>query len=160
MTRQKRYARGNAIKHGVFCRSLLAGSGLGEEKEVLLELISDVSDFIRPTNRLEQIYVEKFSVVLLRQMRLNNADLSLAKKLFARIKDGLSADQPPADLQLIDRESQVFIERREPSFDSLVRYDTSLERQLGRIIDHLRELRLLCTKVGEARRPDGETIAL
>jgi hypothetical protein len=149
MPNQKRYARGNAIKHGVFCRSLLAGSALGEEKEVLVELISDVSDFIRPTNRLEKIDVEKFAVLLLRQMRLNNADLSLAKKLFARIKDGLSADQPPPDLHLIDRENQVFVERKDPSFDSLIRYDTSLERQLGRIIDHLQQLRSLCKKVDE-----------
>jgi hypothetical protein len=150
MAKPKRCARGNAITHGVFSRSLISGSALGEEKEILLELISDTADFIQPTNRLEQIFVEKFALVLLRQMRLNNADLSLSKKLFARVKDGLNSVQPAPTLHLIDREHQLVVERRDPTFDSLVRYDTSLERQLGRIITHIGQLRLLCGQSGRS----------
>jgi hypothetical protein len=146
MAGQKRYARGNAIKHSIFCRALLAGSALGDENEIMSELISDVADFIRPASRLEQIFVEKFAVVLLRQMRLNNAEISIAKKFFARIKEGLSSAALSPTLQLIDRENQLLVERRDPSFDSMVRYDTSLERQLGRIIAHVGQLRSLREK--------------
>jgi hypothetical protein len=143
MKNQKRYARGNAVKHGVFCKFLLTGPAFAEEEGNLLELISVVAESIRPDNLLEQIFVEKIAVLLLRQSRLYKADQALACKLFARVRDGLSATLPPPALHLINRENQFFVDRKEYPFDLLLRYDTTTERQIARNIGHIHQLRLL-----------------
>ena len=137
------FARHNAVKHGIFAKLLLAGTAFGEEKEQLLELIAAVRDAIRPANDLEEILVEKLAVLLLRQTRVCKAYQKIAPKLFARVNDTLSPGQPPPVLCLISKEDQIAVDRKEPSFDSIVRYEISIDRHITRTLDQIRQLRLL-----------------
>lgn len=159
---QKRYARGNAVKHGVFCKFLLTGPAFAEEEENLLELVSVVEESIRPHDLLEKIFVEKIAALLLRQSRLYKADQALAGKVFARIREGLSATLPPSALHLIDRENQFSVDRKDCPFDLLLRYDTTTERQIARNIGHIHQLRLLRKDVANLESheegPHAETV--
>lgn len=149
-------ARQNALTHGIFASLLLAGAGFGEETDDLLELISTVKKSIRPADGLETILVEKLSALLLRQTRIYKADLRIAPKLFARVKGGLDRAQSPPALHLVDRENQVLIDRREPSFDLMLRYETTTERQIGRTLEQIQQLRQLRDNDVKAAPKNGE----
>lgn len=147
----KRCTSHNSISHGIFAKILLKGPAFAEATEDLEKLISVIAESIKPFDDLEQALVEKLAVLLLRLTRVYRADQAIAPSLFARVKDGLDQGQPPPELHLIDREAQIFIDRKDPSFEVLMRYETAIERQIARTLDQIQKLRLLREADGNAR---------
>jgi hypothetical protein len=149
----KRHTNHNAVSHGILATILLTGPAFAEAREDLDRLISVISESIKPVDGLEQALVEKLAVLLLRLRRVYKADRTIVPKLFARVKDGLAQVQPPPELHLIDREAQVLIDRKEPSFEVVMRYETAIERQIARTLDQIQKLRLLRENYGSVRSP-------
>ena len=106
---------------------------------------------IRPTDGLEQALSESLAVMLLQLTRVHKAEQAIMPRLFARVTDELGPVPPPPTLHLISKEDQFVVERRNPSFDSIVRYKTSLVRSISRTIDQIPKLRLLREGDGNPR---------
>jgi hypothetical protein len=136
-------ARRNSVKHGIFTELLLAGTAFGEEEQHLLDLIAAVGESIRPADSLEQILVDKLAALLLRQTRVYKAYQTIAPKMFARVDDTLNPEQPPPALHLISRADQIVVDRKDPSFDLIVRYEIAIDRQFTRVLDQIRQVRLM-----------------
>jgi len=141
----------NAVRHGIFAKILLTGPAFAEATEDLERLISVIAESIKPVDGLEQALVEKLAVLLLRLTRVYKADQAIVPKLIERVMDGLDKVQPPPELHLIDREAQIVIDRKDPSSEVLMRYETAIERQIARTIDQIQKLRLLREGDGNAR---------
>jgi hypothetical protein len=151
MKNATRCASHNSISHGIFAKILLTGPAFAEEREDLEKLFSDVVVSIRPTDWLEQALSENLAVMLLQLTRVHKAEQAIMPKLFARVIDELGSVPPPPTLHLISKEDQFAVERRNPSFDSIVRYKTSILRNMSRNLDQIQKLRLLREGDGTAR---------
>jgi hypothetical protein len=139
MANQKRGPQHNAIKRGFFANILLRGSDSAEVEE-FEELLAGINEAILPRNRLEETLTEKLAMLFMRLKRVYKADLEIAPKLFARVKDCLNTSISIGTVldEKIVRTSQ------DPSLESVVRYETSIERQIDRtlsLIQHLRRMR-------------------
>lgn len=152
----KRYTNHNAVSHGILAKILLTGPDFAEAREDLDRLISVIAESIKPVDGLEQALVEKLAVLLLRLTRVYKADQAIVPKLFARVMDGLDPVQPPPELHLIDREAQIFIDRKEPSFEVLMRYETAIERQIGRTLEQIYRSRMLRASDEKVEPKNGE----
>ncbi len=141
MLSEKKGAKHNSIKHGIFANILLSGNPFGEERDHFLALISMVRSSIRPVNGLEETLVEKVAVLLFRLARLYKADLRMAPRMFARVVDDLASDQPSVEAKWISHQDQVLVVGKNPSIDSIIRYEANLERQIGRTLDRIESCR-------------------
>ena len=138
---KKETSKNNAVKHGIFARILLDDHAFHEKREDICALISVVRESIRPSTAFEDMHVEKMAFQLWRLMRTYKADAKIAPKLFARISDFLEPGQPSTEAKWVARKDQVIVTQRDPTSDSLMRYETHLERQICRTLDQLESLR-------------------
>lgn len=137
------FSRHNSVKHGIFTDLLLADTAFGEEQQHLLDLISAVGESIRPADSLEQIFVAKLAALLLRHSRVCKAYQIIAPKMFARVSETLNPEQPPPALHLMSRADQIVVDRKDQSFDLIVRYEIAIDRQITRVLDQIRQVRLM-----------------
>lgn len=141
MADRKRGSERNAIKHGVFAGTLLSGPGSVEEADIQ-HLLSGARLAIRPTNPVEEALTEMFAFLILRWKRANKADLEIAPELFARVKDFLTPTVGDSFLNLnLNLNANIVRNEKTPTMDSLIRYQTSIVRQMGRILSLIQQLR-------------------
>jgi hypothetical protein len=126
-----------SIRHGVVAQILLSGNHFGEERENYVALISMFRSSIQPENGFEDTLVEKLAFLFLRLTRVYRADIKIAPKIFERVSELLGPGQPSIKMKWISPEDQVVVMQRDPSSESLTRYESNLERQIGRTLDEL-----------------------
>jgi hypothetical protein len=141
MTSKKKDRKYNSIRHGVFAQILLSGNHFGEERENYVALISMLRSSIQPENGFEDSLVEKLAFLFLRLIRVYRADIKIAPKMFKRVSELLGRGQPSIKMKWISPEDQVVVMQRDPSSESLMRYESNLERQIGRTMDELERFR-------------------
>jgi len=140
----KRGPNQNATTHGVFAQIMLKGNSFGEDREDFLRLASMFRDSIRPVDGFEETLVEKLAVLFFRLARLYKADLKVAPKMFERVSVLLRADEASTSANWIDGISgigQPTVTKRDPSSDSITRYEANLEREIGRTLNQIELLR-------------------
>jgi flagellar motor switch/type III secretory pathway protein FliN len=135
MTYVKKGAQHNAITHGIFAGIFLGSSGSAEAEE-FHKLLAVATQTIHPRNGLEEVFVQKLAVLLLRLRRVYKADFDIALKLLARVEDSLSAKSNSFDLGLNDKET-----KSSPTVDTLLRYETTISREIGRTLTQIQQLR-------------------
>jgi len=140
MVNNKKGARHNSIRHGIFANILLSGETFGEEQDYLLALISMLRSSIQPADGLETTLVEKLAFLFLRLIRLYRADAKVAPKLFRRVSELLGPGQPSIKTRWVSPDDQIVVMQRDPTSESLTRYEANLERQIGRTFDQLETL--------------------
>lgn len=77
----------------------------------------------------------------LRLTRIYKADFEIAPQLFARVLETLKADHSSAESLWISREDEVVVVRKELTPDLILRYETNVDRQIGRTLDQIKQLR-------------------
>jgi len=147
----KRAANQNAKTHGIFAQIVTRRSDLDDFEK----LLSDAKQAIRPTNGLEEILVEKFAVELLRSRRFHEADIKIAPKLFSRLKESLNRAVPSIALVLASG-AQNSVTGRDITLDLMIRYGTSIDRQIGRTLDQIQQLRRMREIDAKPALPDSE----
>jgi hypothetical protein len=130
--KNKNSSNQNALKHGIFAQVLLKSDAFGEDREEFIRLGSILQKSIRPVGGFEEMLVEKLAVLLFRLLRLYRADLKIAPKMFKRVAEFLGPGQPSVKATWVSREDQVVFMQRDPSSESLMRYEANLERQIAR----------------------------
>ena len=131
MTKGKTESKHNAITHGIFAGIVLSAPEADDYKR----LLEGAEEAIRPANGLERVLVEKLAMLLLRLKRVYKADLETAPAMFERVKGDL------------DQGFKLNLEgspaARIVTADTVMRYETSIERQIGRTLSLIQQLRQL-----------------
>ena len=138
---RKNPSKYNAIKHDIFTKILLSGDAFRDKRDQLLRLISVVQDSIRPQTDLEDALAGKLGVLLFRLTRVYEADARIAPKLFARVSKLLGPGQPAIQAKWVSKEDQIIVTQRDPTSESITRYETNLERQIARTLSQIETLR-------------------
>lgn len=131
MTYIKKGAQHNAITHGIFA-GIFSDSVEAEEFHKILAAATEV---FHPTNGLVEALVQRLAALFLRQRRLYKADLEIAPKLFVRVGDGLNAKDNVWGLDLNEKDTN-----RGPTMDTLIRYETTISREIGRTLTQIQQL--------------------
>ena len=134
---EKKGAKHNAVKHGIFANILLDGKHFGEERKHYIELISMLRSSIRPQNGLEETLVEKLAFLFLRLARFYRADMRVAPRIFERVAELLGPGQPSVKVKWVSREDQLVVVQRDPTSDTMTRYESNLERQIARTFEQI-----------------------
>lgn len=134
MTNVKKGAQHNAITHGIFASIFLEDSGSVEAKE-FHKLLAAAREAIHPANGLVDALVQKLAVLFLRLRRVYKADFEIAPKLFARVEDTLTSKNSFLDLGLDEKDTN-----RGPTMDTVVRYETTISREIGRTLTQIQQL--------------------
>ena len=138
---RKRRSNHNALTHGIFAQIFLKGNPLGEDRKDFFSLVSMLRSSIRPVSTIEEAFVEKLGVLFFRLARLYRADLDMAPRIFARVVEDLASGKPPVEAQWISFRDQVLVVGKNPSTDSIIRYEANLERQIARTLGQIQTLR-------------------
>jgi hypothetical protein len=128
---------GNALKHGVFAQIVLKDNPFGEDQQDFLTLRSMLCESLRPVGGLEETLTEILAVLFFRLIRLYRADLKIAPRLFKRITELLGPGQPAVKARWTSPEDQVIVVQREPTSDSFMRYEASLQKQIARTLSQI-----------------------
>lgn len=145
--KEKRMANGqkpskcNSVTHGIFRRALLSEPDSNEAEE-FERLLLAAREAIRPRNGLEEDLVEKLVIQLLRLKRVYTADLKIAPKLFARVNENL--DEKKTEFNILSFDTGTVKRDKNPTIDLLIRYETTVERQIGRTLGQIQQLRQMC----------------
>jgi hypothetical protein len=106
--RGKAYSRGNALKHGLFCRPITDFEALREDPQKYEEMLNGLRDQYQPMGKAEEIEVERIAICywrLKRAWRYENAVNLAARRDFVRAE---LADQEPYCTER-DKEEQAII---------------------------------------------------
>jgi hypothetical protein len=85
--RGKAYSRGNALKHGLFCRPITDFEALSEDPQKYEEMLNGLRDQYQPIGKAEEIEVERIAICywrLKRAWRYENAVNLAARRDFLR----------------------------------------------------------------------------
>jgi hypothetical protein len=129
----------NSAKHGIFARILMKGNPFGEDQDDFVALRSTLFDSIRPVGGLEKTLVAKLAVLFFRLLRLYKADMTIAPKLFKRVAEILGPGQPAVKAKWTSPYDQVIVVQRDPTSDSIMRYEGSLEKHIGQTLNQIAE---------------------
>jgi hypothetical protein len=143
MRNGKRTSKLNAVTHGILADILLVGDHLGESSETYRRMVSALQKSIRPVDSYEELQVEKLIFLYIRLARVYKADWRLAPKLFEKLEKSIDADHPFVTRELFDFGGEVMGQRKDPTPELLIRYESNIERQIGRTIDHLEQWRMM-----------------
>jgi hypothetical protein len=129
--------RFNATRHGIFASALCNSNLLGEAQQNFDAFKKGLTRTFRPTSDFEQLQIEKLSFLYVRLVRLYKSEWEIAPKLFQRVSDILDDSREVIETACVTQGEEVAYLRREPSPELLIRYETNLERQIGRTLDLL-----------------------
>jgi len=142
MRNGKRTSKLNAVTHGILADILLVGDHLGESSETYTRMLSALRRSIRPVDNFEELQIEKLAFLYIRLARVYKADWRLAPKLFEKLEKSIDADHPFVTEELFDF-GEVMGQRKDPTPELLVRYESNIERQISRTIDQLEQWRMM-----------------
>jgi len=142
MRNGKRTSKLNAVTHGILADILLVGDHLGESSETYTRMLSALRRSIRPVDNFEELQIEKLAFLYIRLARVYKADWRLAPKLFAKLEKSVDADHPFVTKELFDF-GEVVGQRKDPTPELLVRYESNIERQISRTIDQIEQWRMM-----------------
>jgi hypothetical protein len=140
----KSISRFNAVKHGIFTNVIIADM---EESDVINQLRGDVFDELKPKGVLEETLVDRIVVCIWRLRRCAIADKAVTEKEYQEAKHNVFADSD--EEKKLDSKIWVLTHGQT---ELLLRYETTIERQLYRVMRELRDLQRI--------RYDTETKAL
>jgi hypothetical protein len=89
----------------------------------------------------EDLKIEKIALLYVRLWRVYKADARIAPKMFERVAEALEEDRPEVTTQCVSKEDEVVLARKDPTPELVIRYETSLERQIGRALGLLEQWR-------------------
>jgi hypothetical protein len=137
----KRVSRFNATTHGIFADIFQSGEHTSEERDKYCHLLSSLRTAILSGDCLEDLQVQTLAVLFVRLWRVYKADARIAPRLFARVQEILEQEHPEVTVEYVSRKDEVVVSRKEPTPDLLIRYEISLQRQVGRTLGQIEQRR-------------------
>ncbi len=144
MRNGNRTSKYNAITHGILADILLADDHMGELGETYRRMLSALQKSMRPVDNYEELQVEKLAFLYIRLTRVYKADWRLAPKLFEKLEKSVGAEYNPFVIKgLMNFGDEVIGHRKDPTPELLLRYESSIERQISRTIDQFERWRMM-----------------
>ena len=158
----KNRVRWNALTHGLLAREIVIPAGEGTEDAGELQcLLGALRDDLRPNGALEEVLVEKIAVCYWRLRRVHRTEVGEIRRGLDTVNSALKAawqvvrKKLGEDLEIATPE-RAWMESVRSCFnlpesavvDKLIRYETTIERQLYRAMHQLE--RIQRRKAGEA----------
>jgi hypothetical protein len=137
----RRGSKSNALKHGIFVAIFANGEEGNADRAKYLLFLTGLRGAFCPSDYFEELEIEKMAISHVRLWRLYEADLRIAPKLFARVAEALEEDRPEVPTQFVSKEDEVVLARKDPTPELVMRYEASLERQIGRALSLLEQWR-------------------
>jgi hypothetical protein len=131
----------NALKHGIFAEILFQEGKLQVPAQQFDDLVQELRHAIRPTNALEDILIDQLAMTLIRLARLYTADSEVAPVFFNRLKECTDDATASIVTASIEKGDEVAFFHRGPSLDVLVRYEASLDRKVGKLLNQIEQAR-------------------
>ncbi|MFC1934331.1 hypothetical protein ACFLXX_04240 [Chloroflexota bacterium] len=128
----KSISRFNAVKHGIFTNVIIADM---EESDVLNQLRGRVFDEFKPKGVIEETLVDRIVVCIWRLRRCAIADKAVTEQEYQEAKYNIFADSEEER----EFDSKTWVLTHGPT-ELLLRYETTIERQLYRVMRELRDL--------------------
>lgn len=153
-TKVRQRSRHNARKHGIFADILLSGDEMSGDRADYLQLLAGLREAIRPIDGFEDLQIQKLALLYVRLSRAYKADARIAPMTFARVQELLDQDQPEVTVEWVSKEEKVVVARKDPTPDLLIRYESALERQIGRTLTQIEQWRRM--RQGGPQSADGK----
>ena len=161
--RGKRFSRWNSLQHGLLLRDIVIPAGLGQKSFGEFRfLLEQLRRDLHPEGTLEEMLVEKIAACYWRFRRLIRSETGAVRKDMGRVprdilpelafREALGIKKP-----MTDEERDEWIETEEACryvpggdvVDKLLRYETTLERELYHALSQLERIQ---------RRKNGEPV--
>ena len=144
----KKRSRLNALKHGILTSELLILEGPNaEDARAFNELLAALRQDFAPEGALEDLLVEKIAVCFWRQRRVLKCEAGLAihdLALAFRQNRGYTGNPTDPILGLLNEKENYFSGHMtiplSENLDRLLRYETSVQKQLAHTINQLERL--------------------
>jgi hypothetical protein len=137
----KRNSRWNAAKHGILAVDLLAlGPGAEDAKE--FEVLADAlwSD-LAPVGKLEEILVDRIAVCIWRQKRAIRCEAGVILRELYRHQEDVTGARLRNGVVLFSQGVSDHLSLPDAiNMDRILRYETTIQRQLDRTLDQLERL--------------------
>lgn len=145
----KSISRLNAVKHGIFTSVAVADM---EEIEIINQLKNRLYNELNPIGVLEETLVDRIVVCIWRLRRCAIADKAVFEHQYQKAKGNIFADSDEDR----DQDSKIWVLTHGPT-ELLLRYETTIERQLYRVMRELRELQRIRLDFQQKALPQLET---
>lgn len=132
----KAISRFNAVKHGIFTDTMVDHI---EKIEALNQLRQKIFDELKPKGIIEQILVDRIVVCIWRLRRCAVADKAIIKQdnVEVEVNSNGYMDVLQKNARAFNSTEWIMNNGR---FELLLRYETTIERQMYRVMRELREL--------------------
>jgi hypothetical protein len=134
----KRRTKYNATRHGIFADLVLTGEPFRESIQNYKRLLEVLRKAFRLDNALDQMLVEVLAFEFLRLSRIYKADAQIAPRMFERIHTALVEDNPHVITEWVDKEREFAFVQRPLDPELLLRYFSSVTKNIHRSVDQLR----------------------
>lgn len=142
----KRWARRNALKHGILAQEVLITQGQGAEDPAEFdELLGGLRRDLAPVGMLEEMQVEKIAVCWWRQKRALKCEAGLVRRSFVpdlkpkMFEDLLSKLDPQPNPEREAIRDHLSLPLGD-DLDRILRYETTIQRQLAYAMNQLERL--------------------
>jgi hypothetical protein len=133
----KSHSRGNSLKHGILASVIVIMKGEGAEDGAEFDgLLSSLQKDLAPVGALEEILVEKIATCCWRHRRALRCEAGLIRRAFLNDPRGLDEMINPQQAAIKDHLSLPL----SGDLDRIIRYETSIQRQLVYAINQLERL--------------------
>jgi hypothetical protein len=139
----------NSIKHGLLASDLIVSTATySEDSAGLLDLLHNLTTLHKPVGEMEEFLVSRIATSMWRLKRAYRAERDATRSaVYEAVQDRwlLKYRSPTHDASLKDEDGEgpQHPEVAFPSkanLDSILRYESSIERQLYKALDHLERL--------------------
>jgi hypothetical protein len=120
-SRIKRRSKQKALRHGIFASIVLQGEPFRAHVEA-------------------EVLVEILACELLRLSRFYWADAQAAPQMFTQLQQALVTENSQVIVEIVDKDREVALVRKQFSPESLIRYGTTISKEIHRIFDQLERL--------------------
>lgn len=146
----KQNSKYNALKTGIFAKVVLTTKPFNERRDDFDNLLERLRRSVGPHDHFEQLLVEGLALELLKLARTYQADAEVASLLFRNIREKLKGEDDDQEItDLLDEQAPS--QYKFPAAELLMRYETSIWRQIDRMIErlqHWRRLHVSLPKIG------------
>jgi hypothetical protein len=133
----------NSVTHGFFSAIVLRNQKANESAGDYETILESLRNSIQPYDSLEELLIEALAFEFLRWARIYQVDSQVAPQMFERVAAGLTREETYLVTEAVNKKTDTVLVRRELDPELIMRYGTSVSKQIERILDRLEHLKKL-----------------
>jgi hypothetical protein len=137
----KERSKFNGVTHGIFSAIVLRGQKASESACDYELVLASLRKALQPYDSLEELLTEALAFEFLRLARIYQVDSRVAPQMFEWVAKGLAREGPYVITQEVDKKTETVLVRKELDPELILRYGTSVSKQIHRILDRLGSLK-------------------